>query len=284
MKDWIGRLLTSLARSLSSSDRLADWLSPISDGCAACGKTYRNHGSANVTGGIPPLLHRSLCQRCLAGIPWINVIACGRCGRGTPCEDCVRDTNRPFQLNRSAVSYDPVMREWLALYKYRGLERLGPILGEMLVPTYERLAAIPGCSWSAITYVPISAIRAEERGFNQAEAMANHIAARYGLPVCSLLERTRHTEKMSFKNRMQRLRDVEGLFAPNAQEVQRLYEEVIAASGHGQSSPDNAIGILLIDDIFTTGSTAGACARALKESGRMYGVDIVVYVLSWAHS
>lgn len=280
MKERFGRLMAILTRSIADSNRLADWLSPLADGCAACGKSVQKHTSSAGTGSLPSLLQRSLCQRCLGSIPWINAIQCNRCGRGTPCEDCVRDTKRPFQLNRSAVSYDPVMREWLALYKYRGLERLGPILAEMLVPAYERLAANPGCSWSAITYVPISEIRAEERGFNQAEAMANHIAARFGLPVYSLLERTRHTEKMSFKNRKQRLRDIEGLFAPNAPEIQRLLEAASLASGHVSTR----IGLLLIDDIFTTGSTAGACARALKEGGGIYGVDVVVYVLSWAHS
>ncbi|MHA6481288.1 ComF family protein [Paenibacillus sp. strain BS8-2] len=185
-------------------------------------------------------------------------------------------------MNRSAVSYDPVMREWLALYKYRGLERMGPILAEMLMPAYERLLASPGCRWDAITFVPISEIRSEERGFNQAEAMANHVASKVGMPVLSLLERTRHTEKMSFKSKMQRLRDVEGLFAPRLSEIRILCE---SAGRHIQfGSTPSRMGILLIDDIYTTGSTAGACAKALKEGGNKCGLDLDVYVLTWAHS
>lgn len=279
MMERINRLLAKWTHALAAPDRLADWLSPGADGCSACGKGFQLHKRAAVPSSAPPLLQRSLCHRCLASIPWLNQIQCNRCGRGISCEDCAREPNRSFQLNRSAVMYDSLMREWLALYKYRGLERLGPILAEMLVPAYERLAAIQGCRWTAITYVPISEIRAEERGFNQAEAMARHVGERFGLPVYSLLDRTRHTEKMSFKNRMQRLRDVEGLFAPRAMEVRKLSEEACASQ---PSAP--RIGILLIDDIYTTGSTAGACASALKDGGKRYGVDVVVYVLTWAHS
>lgn len=282
MMEQISRLLAKWRQALASPERLADWLSPRADGCAACGKGLQLHAHARAiaSGGASPLLRRSLCRRCLESIPWLDQIKCTLCGRGTPCEDCVRNPRRSFQVNRSAVLYDATMREWLALYKYRGLERLGPILADMLVPAYERLASIPGCRWTAITFVPISDIRAEERGFNQAEAMAKHIGARFGLPVYSLLERTRHTEKMSFKSRKQRLRDVEGLFAPRTSAFRQLSKEA------GIASPTSAspIGILLIDDIYTTGSTAGACALALKEGGSMLGDDVDVYVLTWAHS
>lgn len=273
----ITQWLASLRRGLTGAPQLADWLSVRSESCVACGGSIRLQ--AATSDAVMILLQRALCERCLSSIPWLSRIGCSSCGRGIACEDCIREPKRHFQLNRSAVDYDPVMRSWLALYKYRGLERLGPILGEMLVPAYERLTAAVGGKWDALTFVPISEIRAAERGFNQAEAMARHVSRRYGVPLFSLLYRTRHAEKMSFKTRSQRLRDVRALFAYEEAGFAQLFEERAV-----QQNPSEPLNILLVDDIYTTGSTAGACAAALKEGGRRFGAEISVYVLTWARS
>lgn len=270
---WVARIASILKQSMSFS---AGLLAPAAMVCAVCGKD---------TGGPAPQvldafssttvtrLRRSLCGGCLTGIPWLKAIMCPVCGRGKACQDCRDRSYRPFVMNRSAVAYDPRMRDWLAQYKYRGQERLGPVLAEMMLPVCQGLSKeLGGETWDAVTYVPISQERAMERGFNQAEQMARRMAAAHKLPLHGMLRRTRHTGKMSFKTRRERLHDAKTLFAVSL-EGRRELQSMIA---QGRTAH-----IMLVDDIYTTGSTAAACAEALQEAGQG---QLRIYVLTWARS
>lgn len=164
------------------------------------------------------------------------------------------------------------------MYKYRGHERLAPLLAEMLIPAWIRMTQEADIGhgggqnrWDAIAYVPISAQRAEERGFNQAEQMAMHLSSRLGIPFFNLLTRIRHTEKMSFKSRHERVRASATLFAIN----ESRFRELESSVGKRQ------LRIVLVDDIYTTGSTAEACSAVLAGQARL---PVQVYVLTWARS
>ncbi|REK69558.1 ComF family protein [Paenibacillus paeoniae] len=312
----LGQRITHFKSILQSAgDRSMEWLSPDLSGCTVCGKkVLPQQGSAYAEQGMASyrLLRQSLCVSCFASIPWLDRIACPVCGRGVNCGDCLRRRERHFVCNRSAVGYSPVMREWLAMYKYRGNERLAPMLAEMLVPSFIRLTeekliinhrkgqagirsregggglqrvrkwvhqlwnphASISRSWDAITYVPISGERAQERGFNQAQQMALYLSNRFDIPIYDLLIRDRHTEKMSFKTRVERQRDSEALFTGNEVQIRRLERSLSSSNGEECT-------ILLIDDIYTTGSTAEACASALV---RYAYRPVQLYTLTWARS
>lgn len=280
-ESWFRRLLTAFTAS-------AQLLAPGSAACLLCGKPQQAARSAagqNRT-KLPTQLRQSVCGACLSAIPWIARIRCAKCGRGIPCDDCIRRPHPSFVCNRSAVHYNDMMRGVLAQYKYRGNERLAPLLGGMLQPVFEALTAeiaaiepsqssrpnkmIFADHWSAVTYVPISTQRAEDRGFNQAEQLASLLARHYGIPLLHLLVRDRHTEKQSFKTRAERLRDTRQLFNVNPNEAAKLPK-------HSASPPR----ILLIDDIYTTGSTAEACSQTLLLNA---GVPLEVFILTWARS
>lgn len=269
------------------------WLSPEGAVCKVCLKP-RNGRRVNdpmLRMFDLKLLEQSLCGDCLGSVPWLRRIYCPVCGRGTHCEDCVRTKNRPYKYNRSAVQYDSGMKGWLARYKYRGDEQLSAILGEMLIPPFERLtdtvfrslehgnkgkarAHIPlrEC-WDAVIYVPISKERSEDRGFNQAKQMAGYIADKYKLPLYHLLSRELHTEKQSFKTRSERIKGTKGIFTLQRSELDRLTEE--------KGNKDSPLRILLVDDIYTTGSTVAACASTLHQNA---ATELEVYVLTWARS
>ncbi|RJE85627.1 ComF family protein [Paenibacillus sp. 1011MAR3C5] len=311
----LGRRMGHLKSILrSAGDQSMEWLSPDTTGCIVCGKAVLpQQGSPYPERGMASyrLLRQSLCISCFASIPWLDRIECLICGRGVSCEDCLRRTERHFICNRSAVGYSPVMREWLAMYKYRGHERLAPLLAEMLVPGFIRLteetaardqpkrqaghhretdkgverlkrwaqrmwnpdAAVSRC-WDAITYVPISGERAEERGFNQAQQMARYLSDKFEIPIYDLLIRDRHTEKMSFKTKVERQRDSQTLFIGNEAQLRKLSRSPSTSNPKSQR-------ILLIDDIYTTGSTAEACASALfRHASR----PVHLYTLTWARS
>lgn len=258
-------------------DRLHGWLAPDEGECPVCGRRRRGTPDTPI-----PVRHagprralRELCEPCLARIPWIVRIACPICGRPSPCGDCLRREDRQFERCRGAVRYDETMKEWLAMYKYRGLEKLGPIMAAMLAGAVERLCPEgerPNRYFHAITFVPLASERLADRGFNQAERMARAVAGWYGLPCVDALRRLRHTEKQSLKSRRGRMEDMKGNFA--------------AASPKADGAallPGDKLRLLVVDDVYTTGSTMNECARVMRQAG-MGGTDTRVYGALWARS
>ncbi|WP_274362501.1 ComF family protein [Paenibacillus thermotolerans] len=177
-------------------------------------------------------------------------------------------------MNRSAVRYDPLMKDWLALYKYRGAEKLEPLFAAMGSYAYrqlrEELALDSSSAQTVISYIPLSERRLGERGFNQAERTAAAISAEHGLPLLSLLVRTRHTEKQSYKTRRERLESLEGAFAVAPEGLMRLKDYLV----------QGPVNIILADDVYTTGSTLHRCAAELLSS---YGAGqrVKVYGITW---
>lgn len=281
-------------------------LSPRLDICLACGRPA-------LLGASLPLL----CRRCAARVPWITEPRCLVCGRAQGCPDCLRPdaARRAFTLNRSAVLYDKTMREWIAAYKYGGQELFAEPFSLMLEQAYRRMRselsarseaesahadrtvvekrllsrfrhAFRSDAWSAdcVTWVPVSAERLEERGFNQAERMARRLAKHMRLPAHELLARTRHTGKQSFKTRAQRLHNLNGAFCPAPNLDPRIFKEWDLIGRTKQPGGSFPIRILLIDDIYTTGTTAAVCASALQRLEERSGRPVSVYSLTLARS
>lgn len=214
-----------------------------------------------------------LCHSCYKRIPWIRAVLCPTCGRAELCSDCGRRQYAYFSRSRSSVRYDETMKELLARYKYRGDERLKTVLGQMLVHSYhllqmdrETLCAKSESVQELITFVPVSERRMLERGFNQAEQMANELSRRVGLPVVPLLSRSKHTDKQSFKKRSERLDDLEHVFEAS-ESISTYRESSLAAS----------FIIYIVDDVYTTGSTMNQCAKVLGEY-----LSAEVFGLTWA--
>ncbi|RCW44822.1 ComF family protein [Paenibacillus prosopidis] len=293
-------LSSLLQRFRSAFSASAQLLAPYSAACCMCGKSRNDTRNANSP--HPPKLtaqlRQSLCEQCLSAIPWLTRIMCPTCGRGIHCDDCVRSPHRSFVCNRSAVQYSQSMKTLLAQYKYRGDEQLAPLLAHMLLPAFETMTAELAKRqsatasrgshkkiqyadyWDVITYVPISSERAMDRGFNQAEQLASYLAQRYRLPLMHLLVRERHTEKQSFKTRSERMRDTRSLFNVNDIELSKLQTDAVHPVRNAHLT-HTAIRVLLIDDIYTTGSTSEACSQTLHQYAAK---PLEIYVLTWARS
>ncbi|MDR1061359.1 MAG: hypothetical protein LBL83_09180 [Clostridiales bacterium] len=124
-----------------------------------------------------------------------------------------------------------------------------------------RPADLPGARFDAagglfdiVACVPLSRARARERGYNQAEVMARHVAEYFGRPFAGrLLRRRPEALRQSGLQRRERLPNARSAFAADMAEAEK--------AGLGGKR------VLLVDDIATTLSTLHACARELKAAG-----------------
>lgn len=141
---------------------------------------------------------------------------------------------------RAAFVHEGAARELVHALKY-GNRRF--VAGSLAL----FMAGLMDQSWQigAIVPVPLHKKRLRERGFNQSLLIAKSIASRGGIPVKPLLTRIRDTKTQTDLSAAQRATNVEGAFT---------------------SAPCSG-NILLIDDVFTTGSTLSCCAKALRMAG-----------------
>jgi len=218
------------------------------DDCLGCGRNLRHPLRSPAAG---------LCIDCYMRIPWIAAPACVRCGRNELCPDCRRRPSRYFRFSRSAVAYTPLMKEWLSAYKFRGNERWADPLAHMLQHGYrlllDRMRETGAGRPHAIAYVPLSEVRLRERGFNQAEQLARRLGRAVGLPVLGLLERSRHSDRQSWKARRERVAGLRDAY--RLSEAGRRMKICGTAAGQPR--------IVLVDDVYTTGTTLDECARVL---------------------
>jgi ComF family protein len=160
------------------------------------------------------------------------------------CALC-RSGLRGFDAAYCYGSYEGTLRELIHLYKYGGVRTLWQPLAGLLA------TALPlEETFDAVAPVPLHWRRRWQRGFNQSELLAQAVARRRGIPVVQALRRVRATRTQAALSNTERRRNVAAAFG----------------CGRGaQTLPGRRV--LLIDDVMTTGSTAAACARVLKQVG-----------------
>ena len=204
--------------------------------CYLCGKSLATH--------------RYICQSCLSSFDQITNPVCERCGKpalesGGVCSECAKG-DREFFLARSYGLYRPGngLAEAISGFKYEGEKALSNDLAPLLTrgKPGELVDAV-----EAITFVPLNEEKLKERGFNQAELLARKVSRITGIPIFRTLSKPVLTKPQAKLSREERLTNVSGSFDP---------EKTIHRDR-----------VLLIDDVFTTGSTADECSRVLKEAG-----------------
>lgn len=212
-----------------------------------------------------PLVHASrlpVCGDCLASIREIDGPLCTVCGERVPetavafdprCGLC-RRIESPFVRAVAYGAYDGNLRELLHLLKYDRVRTAAPVLAGMLAAAIRRLGPEVTNRALLVIPVPLFAGKRRERGFNQAQTLAE-IAVRSFGPTSKLelrprlLCRVRATQSQIGLTRHQRRENLRGAFAVTAPEEIRGRE------------------VLLVDDVMTTGTTAAECARALRRAG-----------------
>jgi len=211
--------------------------------CTACGKSL---GERQCT---------PFCEECTADFRYLSSPLCPVCGMpyadqtGTdhPCEMCLLSPP-PFAAARSVGAYQGVLQEVIHRYKYGHDITIGETLGEIMADYPYPFFDIR--DYSAVMPVPLHVRRLRERGFNQSLILARQIARRHKLKLDYLsLKRVIPTPPQIHLGRHDREQNVRGAF-----------EVTKPPRVEGQK-------IIVVDDVYTTGSTARECARALNRSG-----------------
>ncbi len=195
--------------------------------CAVCGR-----------GG------NDLCQQCRTRLPRLRGPLCERCGAPTawPVRRCSECAGRrlAFASARSALAYDEAVRALVTAWKERGLRRLAASAAEIVAQT------VPPPDVAVLSFVPPDRDRLLERGHHPAERLAGELGRLWALPVQPLVGRVRALRRQRGLPLDERRRNVAGAFRP-------------------VGSAPAAVG--LVDDVYTSGATAGAAASALRKGG-----------------
>jgi competence protein ComFC len=194
-----------------------------------------------------------ICKSCFSKLEPIKGEVCRICGRlftgkaqkfrtGDLCHDCHRWERDPewaglLYQNKSIYVYNDFLKEVVAKFKYRGDYQIAKAF------SYEVAKVIRSLKADRIVPIPLSDERLYERGFNQSEALLREA----GIKWSALLSRE-HAEKQSKKSRHQRIH------------LPHVFTLVEQGSLDGKR-------VLLVDDIYTTGSTLRHAAKCLKEAG-----------------
>ena len=210
---------------------------------------------------------RGLSRAASAAMDLAFPATCAGCGReGEPlCAGCRPSLDARLELpggvpiGLPADIPDPLLQvEWCAPFagpvrdalhqlKYAGERRLANPLGDAVARRWARV----GQGATMVVPVPVHADRERQRGYDQAALIADVAALTLGLPVARALERARATIAQFELGRDERSTNVSGAF--------RVRREA-GASVAGRW-------VLLVDDVFTTGATLGACGDALMSAG-----------------
>lgn len=199
---------------------------------------------------IVPFGQDKICTDCIPRLKLLTPPWCMRCGKKLAdeaeyCADC-RAGRHYFERGRSLYEYGSAARS-IYRFKYGGRREYAGFYGEQAVEYLKDF--ISSISPDGLVPIPLHPKRKAKRGYNQAELLAREIGRRMKLPVYpDLLARVRNTVPQKQLNPQERQNNLKKAFNIPGNDVKLKT-------------------ILLIDDIFTTGSTIDEAARVLKLSG-----------------
>lgn len=203
------------------------------------------------------------CDSCNERIERIHSPRCYACGAPLLsndrefCDDCVTRP-RSYESNRAVYVYEDKVKDSLMRFKYNNRREYASFYGRVMGEELKDYIKASGVS--AIIPVPIHKNRRKKRGYNQAELLAYEISRYCGVKVLdNYLIRCGETTAQKGLSSLERLKNLENTF--------NVSQDMIQLDK-----------VMLVDDIFTTGSTIEACSRVLLKSGvsRVYAVTIAV--------
>lgn len=207
--------------------------------CMSCGREIKDKTEFQI------------CNDCKNKINVINGNLCKICGDeicGTEnikiCDRC-KNSNYAFMSNRSLCYYDTVPAKIIKKLKYGKRKYYAKHIAEMmqsLVTCFDNI--------DVITFVPVSSKRRKERGFNQAEEIAKELGLISNISVVDALEKLYDGKTQAGLSQKERRENLKGTI--------KLKNEI--------KQEIKGKNVLIVDDVFTTGSTLHECASVLQKA------------------
>lgn len=205
-----------------------------------------------VCGGIVCPKGGMICSTCRDGLPYINGARCRKCSKPLHderieyCYDCSRKKHY-YSEGISLFEHKGNIKDAIYAVKYNNKREYLDFFADEIVYRY----GIKIKQWDADVLIPVPLHKRKEvkRGFNQAMELASRIGKRLGIPVNGkAVRRVLDTVPQKELTDIERKKNVENAF---------IIEESIVKFKK----------VIIIDDIYTTGSTIDSCAKALLGSG-----------------
>ncbi len=202
-----------------------------------------------------------ICRECESKIHLLPDNTCMTCGKKVEadkihCYDCMRKKHE-FIRNYAVFVYGDV-RESLYRFKYNGRAEYGKYYARAAYFRHGKELKRLGAD--ALVPIPLHKDRKRKRGYNQAEEFAKELSVLMGIPVCTdLIQRVKRTKPLKTLNVAERQNNLKKAFLFTENDVKLNT-------------------IILIDDIYTTGTTLDAVARMCHEGGisRIYALTVAV--------
>ncbi len=198
-----------------------------------------------------------ICSVCKAGIVIGGVYACPVCHKenkdGMCCVSC--RSVCALEQHIAMVPYHnmEIFPKLIQQWKYEYNQEAGECIKQYVSNFLEDNQVF---SIDIIVPVPLHRRRLAERGFNQAEQIARACAKKLCVPLLNILIRTRYTSQQAHLQREDRLKNLEDAFSVSSDIVGKR--------------------LLLVDDVFTTGTTLNECAQVLRQAGATSVVGFTV--------
>ena len=239
---------------------LCDLIFPRDLYCNSCGRPLPPQGRDGI----------ALCESCTDEIQWVTGRSCAKCGKPLSaenpmdfCRDCSADAHT-FGRGYACALYTGRAAGIVREMKYGSRAWYADTLSKVMAARYLSLADIETGelpSYDGLVAVPMAAGKKAVRGFDHAALLAGGFSRHTGIPLHSgMLVRVRETGVMSSLSENERRQNLTGAFAVGCGMMKYTAGKIL----------------LMVDDVYTTGSTADACAEALLAAGAKQA-DLIVF-------
>ncbi len=206
---------------------------------------------------------RYICPDCAKTIKKIVPPICIKCSKpidlNAPeelCSDC-RKHDHSFEMSRSVFVYDGTVKKGIYLFKYYNKPYFYRFFGMCLV---EFMKDTNYCGFGLVVPVPLHHSKLRKRGYNQSDLLARYISNNTDIPYGDVLKRIKKTPKQSQMTKEERRKNLKDAFDVKKSKTKSLTGKAV----------------LLVDDVYTTGSTADECSKTLIKYGasKVYVITI----------